>query len=68
MTDRPEPLRVVVPEDVTCTLCQRAVPDDQEYDAYVMGFQQEDESFLLLVCERCAVKTLVLDTLEGGVV
>jgi hypothetical protein len=67
MTDRPEPLRVPVTDDVACTLCPRAIPDGEAYDAYVMGFPQDDESFLLVVCERCAVKTLVLDTLDGVV-
>lgn len=61
MTDRPEPLRVVVPEDVTCTLCSKAVPDDQEYEAHVLGHQQQDEYFLLLMCVACSVCNWVMD-------
>lgn len=58
---RPEPLRVTVPEDVTCTLCSRAIPDDQEYEAQVIGSQQDDECFLLLMCERCSARNMVID-------
>lgn len=56
-----ETTKVTVPEDVTCTLCRRAVPDDQEYEASVIGTSTDDEMFLLLMCESCASRHMVMD-------
>jgi hypothetical protein len=55
--------RVVIPENVMCTLCSSVVPDEDEYDAHVIGCYQ-DEYFLLLMCEACSSHTLVMS--DGG--
>ena len=59
---RPAPLRVTVPEAVVCTLCQRDVPDDEDYSSEVVGWNQDDDEFLLLLmCEQCQATHVVTD-------
>lgn len=60
-TTRPTPLRVVVPEDVTCTLCLATIGDRDDYEADVIGNPVDDDFFLLLRCMTCAVHTTVTD-------
>lgn len=57
MTDRV----VTIPEHIICTLCSSVVPDEADCDAHVLGRQQEDEYFLLLICAACSGHTLVMD-------
>lgn len=63
VTDRPSPLRVPVPAVVICTICKCAVPDDDSVAADLMGRQQDDEDFLVVLCDQCST-THVFS--EGG--
>ncbi len=60
---RPAPLRVTVPIDVVCTICKCVVPEDDDLTADLMGRQQDDEDFLVVLCDDCSTKHVFS---EGG--